>query len=480
MGLVDGASDHEEGRTDRPGGVPAAGGTDDVLISDVERQHVVGLLRTSVGEGRITLDEFADRVGDVWAARTRADLQAATRQLPVPAPLPSMPAVPEQTTGSVAPRRFTRWTVAIMGGHERKGRWRVRGTTNAFAMMGGCKLDLRNAEVEGPELVITAITIMGGIEVVVPEGIPVDLTGFAFMGGKDCRIADVPVIPGAPIVRVRGFAVMGGINVRSRKAPSKEAEERERRRQERAERRLERNRDLETGQTSKQARKLAEQARLQAQQAAEQAMVQAQQFGQRYAPPPAPNAGAGLPGAARAPGIPVAPDGTVTILFSDIEGFTAMTQRLGDIRAREVLARHNEIVRNHVASCGGYEVKSQGDGFMVAFAGAAKALRCAIGIQRALEEDGREHPDSPVRVRIGLHTGEALRVDDDFHGNAVNMASRIAGAASGGEVLVSSLLRELTDGTGEFAFDGPRHVELKGFDGARTVYPLRWAEQPAQ
>jgi class 3 adenylate cyclase len=141
-----------------------------------------------------------------------------------------------------------------------------------------------------------------------------------------------------------------------------------------------------------------------------------------------------------------------------------------------VLRRHNEVVRQHVAACGGYEVKSQGDGFMIAFAGAAKALRCATGIQRSFAEDARLHPDSPVRVRIGLHTGEALRVDDDFHGNAVNLASRIAGTAVGGEILVSSLLRELTEGSGEFTFGEPRRVTLKGFDGERDVYPLGWAE----
>ena len=133
-------------------------------------------------------------------------------------------------------------------------------------------------------------------------------------------------------------------------------------------------------------------------------------------------------------------------------------------------------MREQVAACGGYEVKSQGDGFMIAFAGAAKALRCATGIQQAFVEDARQHPDAPVRVRIGLHTGEAIRVDDDFHGNAVNMASRIAGAAGGGEILVSSLLRELTEGSGEFSFGEPRRVELKGFDGARDVYPLGWTE----
>src|SRR5204863_10061089 len=91
-------------------------------------------------------------------------------------------------------------------------------------------------------------------------------------------------------------------------------------------------------------------------------------------------------GATEGMSMPEAPDGTVTILFSDIEGFTALTERMGDLRAQEVLRRHNDLVRDQIEACAGYEVKSQGDGFMVAFAGARKAVRCAIGIQQALAE----------------------------------------------------------------------------------------------
>jgi hypothetical protein len=103
-----------------------------------------------------------------------------------------------------------------MFGSSRKGRWRLRRETNAIAVMGGCELDLRRAEVEGPEVIINALAIMGGIDVIVPEGIAVELTGFGLMGGKEARIADVPVLPGSPVVRVRAFALMGSVVVRSR------------------------------------------------------------------------------------------------------------------------------------------------------------------------------------------------------------------------------------------------------------------------
>ncbi|MEE9285691.1 MAG: AAA family ATPase, partial [Dehalococcoidia bacterium] len=128
-----------------------------------------------------------------------------------------------------------------------------------------------------------------------------------------------------------------------------------------------------------------------------------------------------------------APDGTVTILFSDIEGSTAITERLGDQRWLELLRAHNAIVRTRVAAHDGFEVKSEGDGFMLAFQSARKALECAVDIQRAFAERN-ESAEEPIRVRIGLHTGEAIKEADDFFGKNVILAARIAGQAQGGEI----------------------------------------------
>ncbi len=168
-----------------------------------------------------------------------------------------------------------------------------------------------------------------------------------------------------------------------------------------------------------------------------------------------------------------APDGTVTIMFSDIEGSTEMTERLGDKQWMEVLREHNAIVRKHVKSHGGFEVKSEGDGFMLAFQSARRALECAIDIQRALTERN-EGAKEPIRVRIGLHTGEAVKEGGDFFGKHVNLAARIAGQATGGEILASSLLKELTDSAGEFAFGDGREVELKGLVGSHRVFAVAW------
>ncbi len=167
-----------------------------------------------------------------------------------------------------------------------------------------------------------------------------------------------------------------------------------------------------------------------------------------------------------------APDGTVTILFTDIEGFTPMTERLGDQGAQEVIRAHNRIVRRQVADHGGFEVKAQGDGFMLAFQSARWALRCAVALQRVFATT--DEFSEPVRLRIGLHTGEAIREADDFFGKAVIHAARIASVAAGGEILVSALLRELTDGTGGFTFGAVREVELKGLKGHHQVFSVAW------
>jgi class 3 adenylate cyclase len=165
--------------------------------------------------------------------------------------------------------------------------------------------------------------------------------------------------------------------------------------------------------------------------------------------------------------------GTVTILFTDIEDSVALTERLGDRRWLEVLREHNALVREQVRAHAGFEVKAQGDGFMLAFRSARHGLECAIGIQRSF--DRRKQPaDASLRVRIGLHTGEVVREADDFYGRHVNLASRIADLAQAGETLVSALLKELAEGSGEFAFDEGRDVNLKGLSGEQRVFTLVW------
>jgi len=174
-----------------------------------------------------------------------------------------------------------------------------------------------------------------------------------------------------------------------------------------------------------------------------------------------------------------APDGTVTIMFSDIEGSTAMADRLGDARFMEVLRVHNAIVREQIAGNGGFEVKSEGDGFMVAFQSAGKALACASAIQAALaardEEPGTENQE-PVRVRIGLHSGEVVKEGEDFFGPNAIMAAREASQAHGGEILASGVLKALVAGS-DVAWGESRKVELKGLSGEHERWVVEWQQR---
>jgi len=169
-----------------------------------------------------------------------------------------------------------------------------------------------------------------------------------------------------------------------------------------------------------------------------------------------------------------AADGTVTILITDIEDSTPLTDRLGDQRWMELLRTHNAIIRRHVSEHRGFEVKAQGDGFMIAFKSPRDAILAAIGIQRAFAAYNAEGPEEPVRVRIGLHTGEAVRQGDDFYGKSVIIATRVSTQARGAEILVSSEVKALAEGDGDIAFGEGREVELKGLPGPHTVFPVDW------
>ncbi len=169
-------------------------------------------------------------------------------------------------------------------------------------------------------------------------------------------------------------------------------------------------------------------------------------------------------------------DGTVTILFCDMVDYAGMTERLGDQASREVLREHHRIVRDAIARHGGREINVQGDGFMVAFGGVARALRCAIDIQRAFRAHVPADGGEPIAVHIGIHTGDALDEGDDYLGHTVIVASRLADAAGAGEILVSSLSEQLVQGSGEFTFDGLRETRLKGMELAQLSATLAWTE----
>jgi len=170
-------------------------------------------------------------------------------------------------------------------------------------------------------------------------------------------------------------------------------------------------------------------------------------------------------------GSQAAADGTITVVFTDIVGSTELTNAFGDRAWREVLRAHNRIIEDATRAEGGTGVKGQGDGFMLTFSSARRALAASAVIQRRIG-DAFNDPGTPIQVRIGMHTGELLREGDDFFGGALNYAARVASSAGGNEIVVSSLVHDLVSSTGEFAFSQPREVELKGFTGKHRVYPL--------
>ncbi len=163
----------------------------------------------------------------------------------------------------------------------------------------------------------------------------------------------------------------------------------------------------------------------------------------------------------------LAPDGNVAIMFSDIEESTALNERIGDRAWVRLIGRHDKMIRRYVHSHKGHVVKSQGDGFMVAFAEPEQAVRCSIDVQNALSK----RPNG-IRVRIGIHVGKSVRRGDDLFGRNVAMAARVAAQADGGQTLVSEPVREQVDDRDGIAFDEGHDVELKGFSGKHRLYAV--------
>jgi DNA-binding NarL/FixJ family response regulator len=161
------------------------------------------------------------------------------------------------------------------------------------------------------------------------------------------------------------------------------------------------------------------------------------------------------------------PEGTVTIAFTDVEDSTGVLERLGEQQARALFRDHDELVRSEVAEHGGVEVEREGDAFMLAFSGARPGVQCAAAIQRALG-------DQPLRVRIGLNTGDVIAEEAGYFGRTVFLASRVTGAARGGEILVSDVTRALAGDQPELRFVDRGEHELKGFAGRHRLWQVDW------
>jgi eukaryotic-like serine/threonine-protein kinase len=170
-------------------------------------------------------------------------------------------------------------------------------------------------------------------------------------------------------------------------------------------------------------------------------------------------------------GVPQLPQGTVTVMFTDVEGSSELVRELGDRRARHILQRHDDVVRGAIQTHGGKEVERAGDSFMVAFTTARQALACAMEIQRALVVARQDHADEAVDVRIGMDTGEVLAEEARYFGSTVFRAARIADLAPGGRIFVSEATKVLGSQAG-YLFDDLGDHELKGLGPGHRLFEV--------
>jgi hypothetical protein len=199
----------------------------ELRASDADRERAADTLRRAAGVGRLELDELDERLNAAYAARTRPELERLVADVVVEdeeAPAHRMPV--RRGEGGA------RWLVAIMGGCDRRGRWRLSERVTSVNIMGGSDLDLNEAELAAEHVELTVFSLMGGADVRVPDGLNVEVSDFALMGGNGVDIGDPRPDPGGPVLRLRLISIMGGTDVkrgRKRSRAEKRAE-RERRR----------------------------------------------------------------------------------------------------------------------------------------------------------------------------------------------------------------------------------------------------------
>ena len=209
----------------------------ELRASDAERERTTEVLRRAAGEGRLTMDELSDRVHAALEARTRAELDRLVADVVVPGggddPValaerpPRMPVRPGEDGA--------RWIVSILGGADRKGRWKLGARCTSLNVLGGADLDLNDAELASDVVELTVVSVLGGADVRVPDGVNVEVTDVAILGGNDTDLGEVRPDPGGPTVRIRLISVLGGTNVRRgrRRSRAERREQRELRRRRR-------------------------------------------------------------------------------------------------------------------------------------------------------------------------------------------------------------------------------------------------------
>ncbi|TDP65322.1 DUF1707 SHOCT-like domain-containing protein [Actinokineospora alba] len=193
---------------------PGIPGPHEMRASNADRERFSKILHDAMSEGRLTVGELEERLDQVYAAKTYGDLIPVVRDLPGHQVVPRL----QQPLATPAPNRVggrgtSSSAIAIMSGSDRRGPWVVPPTFNAIAIMGGVEIDLTQATFEAAETVIQAYALMGGVEIRVPEGITVVVDGIGFMGGFANSVRTQGP-PGSPVVRITGFAMWGGVDVK--------------------------------------------------------------------------------------------------------------------------------------------------------------------------------------------------------------------------------------------------------------------------
>ena len=217
--------DYDPGMSDSSDSLP------DLRASDADRERVVEALRGAASDGQLTVEELEERVPGAYAARTRRELERLTADLSVEPLSAAAPAPTEAARGEVTVREGqggTRWVVSIMGGHDKRGRWRLAPRCTVLNIMGGSDIDLNDAELSGPLTELTMYSVMGGGEIRVPHGVDVQVSNFALMGGNGVKLGDEVAPPGAPTIHIRLVSIMGGSDVARGRKPTREERRRER------------------------------------------------------------------------------------------------------------------------------------------------------------------------------------------------------------------------------------------------------------
>ncbi|MFD2490353.1 DUF1707 SHOCT-like domain-containing protein [Amycolatopsis jiangsuensis] len=200
-------------------------------ISDADREQVAQVLHQALSEGRITITELEERLSTVYAAKTFGELKPVTADLPGTAGAPSTALQPASgralglPDNRVGGHPGSAVSVGVMSGAVRKGSWVLPPQHTSFAFWGGAEIDLRNARFAEKQCTITAVAIMGGIEITVPDDINVDVTGIGLMGSfmLEDKSDAPPAPPTAPTVTINGLGFWGGVVVYRKPAAPKDA-----------------------------------------------------------------------------------------------------------------------------------------------------------------------------------------------------------------------------------------------------------------